>query len=496
MIVSCESCKSRYKLDDSKVTGRGAKITCPKCKHVFVVLAPTASLADAPRPALLPVPGAGNEWEDDEPTRVGREEAEAAAAAEAARAEPAVPAGHQVVRPRTTTAAPAATREQVAARAATLDFRKVGVSAWKVNVRIGLVYDFSDIKTLRRYIQDGRVTPADVISHDGKSWKPIGEIPDLDVFFVESYERLAIEFAARPAPTKETQPSPTDLGNVAAALAAAAAADLDDGAAGRASGPTYADPFDAMKKRQRERGPTRKAAAKGSPLGGVRIAIVVAVVALLAVGGWWYASQPPPAPPVAAVVRPPTKGVKWDDKEPKPPAPRPNRDPEEVPVVKVDDGCVMFTKEGLCVTGFGGVAGAAPVAGRSPSGAGAVQDSKAPVAQVLTTSPTDNEAVGDAAMKSKDYDTAIQAFRKAIAEGKGSANVKLGQAQFLSGDEAGGAATLNTAAASQKRAYKVLGDLLEAAGDVAGAKVAFGQYLESGPSDATAIRTKLAAMGG
>ena len=486
MIVSCESCKSRYKLDDSKVTGRGAKITCPKCKHVFVVLAPTAALSDAPRPALLPVPGAGNEWEDDEPTRVGREEAEAAAA------EAAVSAGHHVVRPRAVAAPPAATREQIAARAATLDFRKVGVSAWKVNVRIGLVYDFSDIKTLRRYIQDGRVTPADVISHDGKSWKPLGEIPDLDVFFVESYERLAIEFAAKPAPAKEKQPSPADLGNVAAALAAAAAADVDEGSAGRPSGPAYADPFEAMKKRQRERGPTRKLVAKGAPLRGMRSSVVVAVVVLLAAGGWWFMSGQPSAPPVVALVPAPTKVVKWDDKAAKPPAVRRESDPVDPLVAKVDGGCVMYTKEGLCVTGFGGASGAPPVAVRPPQGGGQV----APVAQVLTISQTDNEAVGDAALNTKDYDTAIQAFRKAVAEGKGGANVKLGRALFLSGDEAGGAATLTTAAASQKSAYKVLGELLAGSGDVAGAKVAYGQYLESNPKDATAIRAKLKALEG
>src|SRR6185503_7621974 len=37
MIVSCEHCGARYKLDDSKITGRGAKITCPRCRHLFVV---------------------------------------------------------------------------------------------------------------------------------------------------------------------------------------------------------------------------------------------------------------------------------------------------------------------------------------------------------------------------------------------------------------------------------------------------------------------------
>ena len=37
MIVTCDHCGARYKLDESRVSGRGAKITCPRCKHVFVV---------------------------------------------------------------------------------------------------------------------------------------------------------------------------------------------------------------------------------------------------------------------------------------------------------------------------------------------------------------------------------------------------------------------------------------------------------------------------
>ena len=36
MIVTCPSCGARYKINESKVKGRGAKITCPRCAHRFV----------------------------------------------------------------------------------------------------------------------------------------------------------------------------------------------------------------------------------------------------------------------------------------------------------------------------------------------------------------------------------------------------------------------------------------------------------------------------
>lgn len=37
MNVSCPSCRARYRVSDDKIKGRGAKITCPKCTHRFVV---------------------------------------------------------------------------------------------------------------------------------------------------------------------------------------------------------------------------------------------------------------------------------------------------------------------------------------------------------------------------------------------------------------------------------------------------------------------------
>ncbi|GDX78375.1 hypothetical protein LBMAG42_01860 [Deltaproteobacteria bacterium] len=494
MIVSCESCKSRYKLDDSKITGRGAKITCPKCKHVFVVLAPPSPLTEAPRPAMLPAAAGDNEWEDDEPTRVGREAAaEAAAAVAASRPEPPVPGGHEVVRPRASSAAAAPagpTKEEIAARAATLDFRKVGVSAWKVKVRIGLVYDFSDIKTLRKYIQDGRVTPADVISHDGKTWKPLGEVPDLDGFFVESYDRLAIEFAAKPAQPKDPQPSPADLGNVAAALAAAAAAEVDDAGNGRTpTGPVYNDPFEAMKQRQRDRAPVRKPAEKAKESGGVNGSLIggLAAVVVLGIGAWWYFTHQAPvvAPPkVPDVVAVPDKVP--DEK----PVFRPVEAPVEAP--KVDD--CEFMIQGKCAVAVGpGGSGKPPPPG--PGVGGTQSPVKAPPPG-METKVTDDESIGDDAMKSGDYGTAVIAYQKAVEAGKASAKVKLGEAQFRSGDDAGGTATLTAAAKSSPKAYKVLGQLKEGAGDAAGAKLAYAEYLKSNPKDSATIKAKLESLGG
>ncbi|MBI5484456.1 MAG: zinc-ribbon domain-containing protein [Deltaproteobacteria bacterium] len=37
MIIRCEQCQAKFKLDDSRVTDKGVKVRCAKCKHVFTV---------------------------------------------------------------------------------------------------------------------------------------------------------------------------------------------------------------------------------------------------------------------------------------------------------------------------------------------------------------------------------------------------------------------------------------------------------------------------
>lgn len=37
MIIQCEKCQTKFRLDDSRVTDKGVKVRCAKCKHVFTV---------------------------------------------------------------------------------------------------------------------------------------------------------------------------------------------------------------------------------------------------------------------------------------------------------------------------------------------------------------------------------------------------------------------------------------------------------------------------
>lgn len=42
MIIQCDNCRSKFKLDDSRVTGKGVKVRCTKCQNIFVVAPPQA----------------------------------------------------------------------------------------------------------------------------------------------------------------------------------------------------------------------------------------------------------------------------------------------------------------------------------------------------------------------------------------------------------------------------------------------------------------------
>ena len=99
MIVTCPQCSARYKLDKNKISARGAKITCPRCKNVFVVY------REDDRDEITSTPLNAVEPEGGRPAH--EEQA------------PAPPPP------------PTASRKS----AESLDFRKVGISSWKVRVR-------------------------------------------------------------------------------------------------------------------------------------------------------------------------------------------------------------------------------------------------------------------------------------------------------------------------------------------------------------------------
>ena len=151
--------------------------------------------------------------------------------------------------------------------ASELDFRRVGISAWKVKVKIGLVYDFSDIKTLRKYISDGRVTNEDVISHNGEDWTTLGDIPDLDAHFIDVYRHALARnpevLRATVASTETSEELSEEAQELTNSILQQINQEVDSSPPPPSSvGPEFSDPFQELKKAQRSRGAQRKKLSK------------------------------------------------------------------------------------------------------------------------------------------------------------------------------------------------------------------------------------------
>jgi hypothetical protein len=50
MIVICEECGKKYRIDPAKIPTKGAKFKCKTCSHVIAVAKPEESASEAPQP--------------------------------------------------------------------------------------------------------------------------------------------------------------------------------------------------------------------------------------------------------------------------------------------------------------------------------------------------------------------------------------------------------------------------------------------------------------
>ncbi|MBK9367036.1 MAG: zinc-ribbon domain-containing protein [Deltaproteobacteria bacterium] len=471
MIVTCEKCGARYKLDDGKVTGRGAKITCPRCKHIFVVF-PDVNEAD------LPPPTAATTVLPKGPTR----------------------------------------------SAESLDFRKVGIPSWKVKVRIGLVYDFSDIKTLRKYIADGRVTSEDVISHDGATWVTIGDIPDLDAYFVSVYERAEVAQAEKAARASgggggqggfEDEDTPTmivgmsSLGND---IAAEALKTSQSDPGGRGPSPAtpsgegpFVDPFAALRSKQRDRAqqqrrPGAAAAAAGAAATKANQAEkrsplpLIGVAVLLALGAGWYFVMGPGAnkPPADPATTGQTTTVPADGATATPDGKSDLQKQIDQTLKEVKPNEMVDEPTRTAVR---------PNDPRTKAGGAGGANTPPPDGGTTSSAPIDHAANCRSFGKQGDWGQAAMACASATAAnpGDGALLAWHGMALYNTGKKGDAASKLNAARKAggmPSEAYKVLGHIARDNGDVAGAKGYYQQYLSSNPSDKAAIEAEISKLDG
>lgn len=172
MVIQCNSCGQRYNLDESKIPGRGARVTCPSCKVKFVVMKP----GDEGAPADGGGNGGGTVVSGAPPIPSFTQ-----------------PGGIPPTHPGT---------------------GGIGIRSWQVRVSSGLVYDFTDVSTLKTWLVEGKVTLNDQISADGKNWVPLANIPNLEEYFAASHAPQPPVAPPAAAPPAGDAPQATQVSQV------------------------------------------------------------------------------------------------------------------------------------------------------------------------------------------------------------------------------------------------------------------------------------------
>jgi len=522
MVVTCENCSARYKLDDNRISGRGAKITCPRCRHVFVVYKERPAAQEAGKVAV----GGGVATPSSPPAPAPTPSAPAAAAA----------------------------GSSAEVEVDSLDFRAVGIQAWKVKVKIGLVYDFSDYRTLARYIAEGRVTASDKLSHDGSEWIEIASIPDLAAHFVSVYRQLEAEQAAADDEEEEDfeDDEPTNImgmggdsfdasaqkavsltsfsssaaprilpsggsGPAGADIQSAMSAALDSEAGGGAPkapvGPRFIDPFEKRKNTGRTPKPRASGSTSGgrprprprpkskggasNEKGGNSGMMIILLLVIIGGGGiWWFLNRQADTTPQNVDTTPALQAG-----------------PGEKSREQIRDGIIEDIKSGTEVEpeddtppeddeAWGGgeddTPELIPIGPRGPSRPTKKSSSSIP-SQSAGPTARDHASDGDRAMKRGDYRSATSSYQKAVGMEPSNSvyNGRLGAAMVRGGQaDAAMDPLMKAASGGYSPAFVYLGDIAASRGDNAGAIGYYQSYLATNPRDAGAVQAKIDRLSG
>lgn len=81
-------------------------------------------------------------------------------------------------------------------------FAEGGVRGWMIRHADGSTVEFKELTTLQRWIVESRIRRKDEISRNGSTWRPLGDIKELEPFFsvTEKAERLAELLQHTPLP--------------------------------------------------------------------------------------------------------------------------------------------------------------------------------------------------------------------------------------------------------------------------------------------------------
>jgi len=163
--------------------------------------------------------------------------------------------------------------------------------------------------TLKKYLDDQKVTPDDLISHNAKDWVRIGDVGDLDAHFVATWKAARAALKDGPGLSKKARAKAATAGADAESEEAIAAASREvDG--GRSNlGPAMEDPFARAREQRRLHGKRRRPKPETKSKSGARTAAIAAVLILGGVLGGGLAMQKGSAPPATVAGGTTTAGT-------------------------------------------------------------------------------------------------------------------------------------------------------------------------------------------
>ena len=441
MVITCPNCEAKYSIDQAALKGKGARATCKSCKTVFPIYT---------------------------------KEAEEAIAEEAIAEEPqeALPSAEEL-------------------DVYSLDFKDVGLKSWKLRIKMGLTYDFSDYKTLSKYIRDGKVDMSDKLSSDdGNTWIPLNEIPNLEKHFCDVYLQKKKEMqdgivtpSASKASKKSTAPEPmlgSGLSDLASVLAEAEAE--VDGKPPPRNRPKAAPPPRSSSTNKTKPKASNSAPAQEEKKGNNTVLLLVLL--LVVAGGGFVFMNGQETAGTKSVAAKESVQVKEEDREAlnksieeQMEKVRRERQAAEEERLKNEPKTVVKTEEQLEAERLLRLQ---------------QQEKKEQEQKPQNKSVADLEKEGDQAIRTGNWAVAEKIYQEIVSQKPlAKYQVLLGRALYQQKKYAPARSILKTASKGDVQGYKWLGYIALAEGDDAGANEHFGLYLKSNPSDAAIIRKEM-----
>lgn len=187
MDVRCEKCQTEYELDEARLKPGGVTVKCTTCGHTFKIRKRTITNVGAPPVAR------GPDGPDGTRSQTSTSRQPLTGGAPGAAGTPGKGRGDALLDD---------TRQHGSDDApATVDRQ------WLIRLASGEHKSCRELATLQHWIISGVVTRESLISRNGKTWKRLGDVPDLGQYFTIADEARAnrdrAKPASRPVPVKD-----------------------------------------------------------------------------------------------------------------------------------------------------------------------------------------------------------------------------------------------------------------------------------------------------